>query len=150
MARPRIANRLPIAGLHLTSRRPCWRSRTKAFLSSENYTLFSCKFFEEIFFCFDPQHGCLVTWLQTKNSISFSPFLHHCRISERFQRAFQPNAVNSRVLHGLFDVVLNSRQWEVPEQKLSQILTLLEYFLTFAPMLDNFRSFQSTRNSGTK
>ena len=56
-----------IAGLHVTSRRPCWWSRTKAFLSSGNETLFSCKFFEEIFFCFDPQHGRLVTWLQTKN-----------------------------------------------------------------------------------
>ena len=51
----------------MTSRRPCWWSRTKAFLSSGNETLFSCKFFEEIFFCFDPQHGRLVTWLQTKN-----------------------------------------------------------------------------------
>ena len=50
-----------IAGLHVTSRRPCWWSRTKEFL-------FSCKFFEEIFFCFDPQHGRLVTWLQTKNT----------------------------------------------------------------------------------
>ena len=27
---------LPIAGLHVTSRRPCWWSRTKAFLSSGN------------------------------------------------------------------------------------------------------------------
>ena len=31
-----------IAGLHLKSRRPCWWSRTKAFLSSGNQTLFSC------------------------------------------------------------------------------------------------------------
>ena len=61
--------RRTIAGLHVTSRRPCWWSRTKAFLSSGNETLFSCKFFEEIFFCFDPQHGRLVTWLQTKNSV---------------------------------------------------------------------------------
>ena len=50
-----------IAGLHVTSRRPCWWSRTKAFL-------FSCKFFEEIFFCFDPQHGRLVTWLPINNT----------------------------------------------------------------------------------
>ena len=31
-----------IAGLHLTSRRLCWWSRTKAFVSSVNQTLFSC------------------------------------------------------------------------------------------------------------
>ena len=31
-----------IAGLHLTSRRPCWWSRTKAFVSSGNQILFSC------------------------------------------------------------------------------------------------------------
>ena len=36
-----------IAGLHVTSRRPYWRSRTKAFLSSGNLTLFSCKFFKK-------------------------------------------------------------------------------------------------------
>ena len=63
------ARNCAIAGLHVTSRRPCWWSRTKVFLSSGNETLFSCKFFEEIFFCFDPQHGRLVTWLQTKNSM---------------------------------------------------------------------------------
>ena len=55
--------RRTIAGLHVTSRRPCWWSRTKAFLSSGNETLFSCKFFEEIFFCFDPQHLSRVTHL---------------------------------------------------------------------------------------
>ena len=36
-----------IAGLHVTSRRPYWRPRTKAFLSSGNLTLFSCKFFKK-------------------------------------------------------------------------------------------------------
>ena len=36
-----------IAGLHVTSRRPYLRSRTKAFLSSGNSTLFSCKFFKK-------------------------------------------------------------------------------------------------------
>ena len=51
------------AGLHVTSRRPCWRSRTKAFLSSGNQTLFSCKLFEKKFLSIDPQHGRLVTWL---------------------------------------------------------------------------------------
>ena len=33
-----------IAGLHVTSRRPYWRSRTKAFLSSGNLTLFVLTF----------------------------------------------------------------------------------------------------------
>ena len=56
-----------IAGLHLTSRQPYWRSKTKAFLSSGNLTLFSCKFFKKVFCCIDLQHGRLVTWLQTKN-----------------------------------------------------------------------------------
>ena len=36
-----------IAGLHVTSRRPYLRSRTKAILSSGNSTLFSCKFFKK-------------------------------------------------------------------------------------------------------
>ena len=32
--------------------------------------LFSCKFFEKELYCFDPQHGRLFTWLQTKNTKS--------------------------------------------------------------------------------
>ena len=36
-----------IAGLHVTSRRPYWRSKTKAFLSSGNLTLFSGKLFKK-------------------------------------------------------------------------------------------------------
>ena len=60
----------------------CWFARdvTAAMLVVKNksitllweLTLFSCKFFEEIFFCFDPQHGRLVTWLQTKNRYYYS------------------------------------------------------------------------------
>ena len=45
-----------VAGLHVTSRQPCWRSRTKAFVSSGNLTPFSCKFFEKNFYCIDHQH----------------------------------------------------------------------------------------------
>ena len=56
-----------IAGFHVTSRRPYWRSRAKAFLSSRNLTLFSGKFFKKILCCIDLQHGRVVTWLQTKN-----------------------------------------------------------------------------------
>ena len=55
--------KVSIAGLHVTSRRPCWWPGTKAFLSSGSQTLFSCKFFEKKFYCIDPQHGRLVTWL---------------------------------------------------------------------------------------
>ena len=37
-------------GLHVTLRRPYWWSRTKTFLSSGNWTPFSCKFFENKFY----------------------------------------------------------------------------------------------------
>ena len=57
-----------IAGFQVIPGQPCWWSRTKVFLSSGNLTVFLCKFFEKIFYCIDPQHGCLVTWLQTKNT----------------------------------------------------------------------------------
>ena len=36
-----------ISGLHVTSRRPYWWWRAKAFHSAGNYTLFSCTFFEK-------------------------------------------------------------------------------------------------------
>ena len=57
-----------IAGFQVIPGRPCWWSRTNVFLSSGNLTVFLCKFFEKIFYCIDPQHGWLVTWLQTKNT----------------------------------------------------------------------------------
>ena len=46
-----------IAGLHVTSRRPFWMTRIKAFLSSGNFTLFSCKFFKNILL-----YICHPTW----------------------------------------------------------------------------------------
>ena len=39
-----------IAGLQVTSRRPCWESRTKAFLSAGKWTLLWCKFSRKISF----------------------------------------------------------------------------------------------------
>ena len=75
-----------IAWLHVTSRRPCWWSRTKAFLSSGNLTLFSCKFFEKKFHCIDPQHGRLVTWLQAKNRDQDTPGLWTPRRGFRIPR----------------------------------------------------------------
>ena len=55
----------------------CWFARdvTAAMLVVKNKSIsllwelksIFIKFFEEIFFCFDPQHGRLITWLQTKN-----------------------------------------------------------------------------------
>ena len=42
--------RLIIAGLQVTSRLPCWWSRTKAFLSAGKWTLFWCKFSRKISF----------------------------------------------------------------------------------------------------
>ena len=39
-----------IAGLQVTSRRPCWWSRSKAFLSAEKWTLFWWKFNRKISF----------------------------------------------------------------------------------------------------
>ena len=64
----KISPPFQIPALHVTSRRPCWWSRTRALLSSGNKTLFSCKFFQNKFYCIDPQHDRPITWLQTKNS----------------------------------------------------------------------------------
>ena len=53
----------------MKSRRPCWWSRTKAFLSSGNKTLFSCKLFGKKFFCFEPDMAALSGGLQTMNTV---------------------------------------------------------------------------------
>ena len=55
-----------IAGLHLTSRRPCWWSRTKAFVSSGSQTLMLI--LREELYCIDRQHGRLVRLLMNPNS----------------------------------------------------------------------------------
>ena len=46
-----------------------------------------------------------------------------------------------------FDVVLNLKQQEIPEQKRPRSMTSLQYLLSFAPTLDNFKTFQWTRNT---
>ena len=42
----------------------------------------------------------------------------------------------------VFDVVLNLRQKEIPEQNLVRSMTLLQYLLNFVPTLDNLQSLQ--------
>ena len=54
------AHNLSIAGLHVTSRRPCWWPRTKAYLSSGMLTPIHVNSSRKIY-CFDLQHGRLVT-----------------------------------------------------------------------------------------
>ena len=64
-----------IAGFHVTSWRPRRMTLTKAFLSTGNLTLFHVNFSKK-FYCIIIQHGHLVTWLQTKNSIKDTKCLH--------------------------------------------------------------------------
>ena len=81
----------PIAGLQMTSQRPLSVVKDKSiFLLFGTKNPFSCKFFDKNFsvfpisggkkhaksvlwemwkWQFDHQHGCLVTWLQTNNTI---------------------------------------------------------------------------------
>ena len=67
-----------ISCLHVTSRRPYWWWRTKAFHFAGNYTLFSCTCFEKNKFCFiDRQHGRLVNQeLQLSDSSSVIREVH--------------------------------------------------------------------------
>ena len=58
----------------MKSWQPCWMTRTKAFVSSGKLTLFSCKFFKKKLCCIVIQHGCHVTWLQTKSSNSWKDY----------------------------------------------------------------------------
>ena len=103
-----------IAGLHVTSRRPCWWSRTKAFLSSGNETLFSRKFFEEIFFCFDPQHGRLFTWLQTKNKIpadltwNHQPVNNYCKTCNNSRAISRGNITWDQAQFERFSYILSN------------------------------------------
>ena len=69
--------------------RPCWWSRTKAFLSSGNLTLFSCKFCAKKFYCFHPQHaalprGCKLRIHVTSHVSQTPPFT---RVEGAFQKS---------------------------------------------------------------
>ena len=90
-----------IAGLQVTSRQPCWGSRTKAFLSAGKWTLFWCKFSRKVSFVFDHQHGHLVTWLQTKNNASVNSSCAHS----------PPPRANPQALALFLPWVANSRGW---------------------------------------
>ena len=56
-----------IAGFQLTSQRPGWWTRTKAFPPLGKKKFFM-QILLKIFYCFVYQHGCLVTWLKTSNT----------------------------------------------------------------------------------
>ena len=53
-----------IAGLQLTSRQP---QRTKRFPPLGTKLFYHANSAKKVFYCFDHQHGCLVTWLQAIN-----------------------------------------------------------------------------------
>ena len=55
-----------IAGLHLTSRRPCRWSRKKVFVSSGNQTLFSCSLFEKKYIVLIPNIAALSRGCKTR------------------------------------------------------------------------------------
>ena len=57
-----------IDGLHVTSWGPCWCTGTIKFFSSGTKLPFLCKPYEQIFFCFVPQHGGNVNHLSSPNS----------------------------------------------------------------------------------
>lgn len=81
------------------------------------------------------------TWLPSEiYSLLFTPILQHYHISEGFQRATKYGKF-SRAAWG-FDVVLNMRQQEVPEQKLSQIYDIaLIYFTHFCTHVRQLQKF---------
>ena len=103
-----------IAGLQVTSRRPCWWSRTKALLSSGNETLFSCKLFEKKLYCIDPSHGHLVTWSQTKNRTFHSRDQHlYVNLLEQkkactYGKEFNSYRIGLEHQHGGSNVLSNS------------------------------------------
>ena len=69
-------------------------------------------------------------WLPSEiYSLLFTPILQHYHISERFQRATKHGKFSPAAWK--FDVLLNLRQYEVPEQKLSQIYDIALIFTHF-------------------
>ena len=50
------------------------KNKSISLLWAGNLTLFPRKFFEKKFYFIDPQHGRLVTWLQTKNTVNSKTF----------------------------------------------------------------------------
>ena len=65
-----IACKPPIDGFHQTSRRSSWCTEQCSKMPFGNLTLFLCKTCGAIFYCFVHQQGCLITWMQTKNTMT--------------------------------------------------------------------------------
>ena len=63
-----LVSLMTLTAISVTSQRPSWSSRTKAFLSSGSNLYFHVNSSRKQLYCTDPQHGCLVTRLQTKNT----------------------------------------------------------------------------------
>ena len=64
---------IEIAGLQVTSRRPCWWSKTKAFLSAGKWTLFWCKFFPKISFVLTTNMAALSRGCKPRIGVILSP-----------------------------------------------------------------------------
>ena len=63
------SQKVVIAGLQLTSRQSCWGTRTKRFPPLGTKLVYHANSAKKlVFYCFDHQHGRLVTWLQAINT----------------------------------------------------------------------------------
>ena len=83
-----------IAGLHVTSRRPCWRSRTKGFLSSGNWIYFHVNSLRKNSVLLTPNmgalsHGCIPRII--RRSISSGLYDIHVRICVAYLRILSEN-----------------------------------------------------------
>ena len=79
----------------------------------------------------------------------FSPILQDYHISERFQKATKRGKF-SRATWGLDVVMLNSRQLEVPKQKLSQIYDIASIFTHFFALKRDVSTAYCRSSSGDR
>ena len=86
-------------------------------------------------------------WLPSVTySLLFSPFLQHYRTRERLLRATKRGKFSRAAWE--FDVVLNSRQQEIPKQKVIQIYHIASRLTQFCAYVRQLKMFQWTRKWG--
>ena len=102
--------KLRIAGLQVTSRRPCWWSRTKASLSAGKWTLFWCKISRRISFVLTTNMAALSRGCNPRirkfadENIMIGGDLN-CWITPKDKRGGRPSEKKKQLIDSIFSLV---------------------------------------------
>ena len=145
-----------IAGLQVTSRRPCWWSRTKAFLSAGKWTLFWCKFSRKISFVLTTNmaalsRGCKprINWPASSIWVFIAQLGEHCNANAEATGS-NPVEAPKNVFSGYFRNCLNcdSLRWSHTHFICIPAVHIISFSVSFLSRVDELNKLASLQYMG--